>query len=168
MMKIIGIVMIVTSCSLAGMGISLKYKRRVESLEFYIRFIRMYQEQVRWRQLSILEALETLSKSRSITKTDYIKHVYELYKQSADFQYALLTPIKDSDISLEKPDEQILSEFAQAIGKNDMAGELHLCDECISRLDECRLKAAEIYKKNGSLALKIGILIGVWIGIILI
>ena len=67
MMKIIGIVMIVTSCSLAGMGISLKYKRRVESLEFYIRFIRMYQEQVRWRQLSISEVLETLSNSGSIT-----------------------------------------------------------------------------------------------------
>ena len=161
--------MIVISCSLGGMAISLKYKKRVESLEFYIRFIRMYQEQVRWRQLSISEALYTLSKSKSITKTDYIQQVYQLYEQNPDFENALLTPIKEySAISLEKADIQILSEFCQSIGKNDMAGELHLCDESISRLDDCRLKAIEIYKKNGSLALKIGILVGVWIGIILI
>lgn len=172
MLKIIGIIMVFTGCSLTGFVIDLKYRRRVKELEELIYALECLKGEINYKLTPLQEACETIGSQMrygvgtflvtfaSLLKQKKVDDVYILWKQALKKE--------KGHFHLNEEDYDKLDEFGRGLGYLDknmqqVNIELHL-NKFKSTLD----KALKEQEKSSKLRTGMGILIGACISILII
>lgn len=166
MMKIIGVAIVSVSVLLFGFTYFLKYKQRPEQLELFLNIISIYNSELKWSQKSLFEIL---SDFKSDKYSDYVTEVKTLYSTGHALSEAFIDNNSVfSGFVLNNHDISVLKYFFEECGKNNLLGEISLCEKTIETLSKRKNDALEEYKKLGPLSLKLSFACGIWAAIMFI
>lgn len=163
MMKIIGIAIIAISTLLFSFTIYEKYKTRPKSLQKFIDIIEGYTIKLKWHKNSFLETFKDFE-----TNDEYFLLAKNLIKTDSLLNAFINNNPLYSAMCLSKEDEIILVNFLKNCGRQNYTSEVSLCEKTTSALIKQRENACLKFKNNGSLYLKLGGVVALWIFILLI
>ncbi len=163
MMKIVGIAILMISSVLLGMSFYKKYKARPEDLNIFITLLNSYIVELKWKRKTFVDVVKQFKNDNR-----YLFSFASLLPFNSVLDSAITKNNEFNNLFLEKKDIEILEHFFNNTGKGSMESEVSLCQSTIELLKNKRDEAEIKMKKMGPLALKICIIIGIWIAVIML
>ncbi len=171
-MKILGILLVCTSCSLYGFVIDRWKKLRLTELERWIDVFEGLKGEIEYRMTPLYEASLIISNyaPHNIQKVllDFAHSLEE--KESTDLYKMWQKAIDNNRIyfHLNEEDYKLIEEFARKYEGMDKSMHQKSLDHVIERLKYAFNKQQNQYEKTGKLNRYLGVLIGVCISIFLV
>lgn len=166
MIKIIGVIFIILSTSLAGFSFSEKLNKRVKELILFRHLLEEISILIRYKAVTIFDLIDNLKNNICFKEFDFLKHID--IEHNSSFSQAFNVAIDNTILSLNKEDIRIIKQFGSSLGKSDIQGqlsEIELYKESIS----LKINEAKIISENkAKLYRSLGVLIGSFFAILLI
>lgn len=171
MLKIIGVILVCTSCTAIGYIIKLKYKQRLKNLENFKNIIKIFENEIRCSSREICDAAKKASLTAQGTNDDIFTAFCNNLCNSNGSPLSEIWRKSVSDNSAEsaytKEDIEMLKSFGDVLGSGDVQTQLKNIENLFTSIEEKTINAGDNLKKNGSIVSKIGIYAGVLISVIL-
>lgn len=172
MLKMMGILMIFTGCSLTGICIDLKYRKRIKELEYLIYAFEYLKGEINYRLTPLNEACFRVGKDcRHEIGQIFITFSKLLAAKSAEDGSALWQQALQKEKNryhLNDEDYALIGEFGRGLGHMDkkmQQGNIEMMQEKLKMTLNLAQKEQE---KSGKLRTGMGILVGACISILII
>lgn len=171
-LKIIGMLLIFISCVLSGLILGEKYKKRVEELILFQRFVERIETEIMYTSTPILEIMGNYKDKIAHPFNQFIDNLINQFKNKPCLTFADVW--KDSlDItknlfSFNKNDFELLIYFGTVLGSSDKENQKKYFILIKKRLEDLLRDAQRENEKNRKLYKELGIIVGLLINIILI
>lgn len=171
MIKIIGCIVIVLSCSGLGYVMGMKFKSRVRELRCFNVALQMLETEIVYSNTPLPDAFDIIYKKTGSPADGLFKLVgINLNKKNhstvGETFACSLNEIK-SKLSINKEDIDILKSFGNSLGCSDIEGQEKNFKTVTKQLENQEKKAEESRAKNERMYKNIGILAGIAIAIVL-
>lgn len=172
MLKMIGICMVFMGCSLAGIAIDLKYRKRVKELEELVYALECLKGEITYRLSPLQEACDTIGKQvhhgvgalfinfSKLLKQKEVDNLYVLWKQALKQEA--------HHFHFNNEDYEMLYEFGRGLGYLDKNMQQANIELFLNRLNNTLEKALKEQEKSSKLRTGMGILIGACMSILII
>ena len=164
MMKIAGTAMIAISILMFGFFRYERYKTRPKDLEFFIKLLYAYRLELKWSKKSFDEIVSSF-KYKGYDQ--YISEAVGMLNHKTKLEAYIEENSKFVNMSFTADDTAVLKYFFSESGKGNLISEINLCDKTIEILEAKKQEAEANFKRQGPLALKLGIVCGAWLIIML-
>ncbi len=170
-LKIIGSLTIIVSCSLIGNHVANKYSNRLSNLKNLKYCIQILETEIVYLSTPLPEALKNVYRKGN-------KSVSFIFKQIRDYlisnkehdvldSFIFICNLYKNNLNLNKEDIEILISLGRILGKSDKEDQKKYFKLVLKELSIQREDAEEKMKKNENMYKKLGILSGLAIVIIL-
>lgn len=172
MLKMIGICMVFIGCSLTGIAIDLRYRRRVKELEELIYALECLKGEITYRLSPLQEACHTIGNQinpsvgalfitfSNLLKQKEVDNIYELWRQALKREA--------HHFHFNNEDYEMIYEFGRGLGYLDKKMQQANIELFLNRLQNTLEKALKEQEKSSKLRTGMGVLIGVCISILII
>lgn len=165
MIKIIGILMIITACSAFGMRANRRLTIRVQALSSMITAINIIKSEILFKQTQLPEIIEILTYEANPEIRELFKKLQK-EMQNADektFSHKFTKVLNENEYALNfhKEDTKILSDLGFSLGRYDVETQANIIEYTKQRLDMNLSKAIKEREEQGRIYKTIGIGLGV-------
>lgn len=171
-MKIIGIAIILISCTAIGFFIDAWQKERVKELEELIYAFEILKGEIDYRLTPLIEACHMITQmtSNSIGKLFASFQIHLTDRQLVDARVMWDEAIKENKeaFHLTEEDYTMLGEFGNIVGHLDKEMQKRNIELLLNKLTKVKEESKEKYNRTSKMYKGIGILIGACISIVLI
>jgi len=165
--KILGLFIVIISCSLMGVSVYEKYYRRTVFLKSYLEFIIYLKNEINYKQNQIFSVLENYNSSTSINF--YISKLLNyLKKYPLEYSWSKTFEKISSENGVSQDEENIIKEFGKQLCSLDLEMEINILHHHIETLKIHLNEAIDVKKSKGKLPIILGLSIGFFIAIIFI
>ena len=165
MLKIVGLFMIVASCSAIGFSLSKNYKKRVDSLKSFLTAFNMIKSELLLNNSSRRDLFKSVIEQCNGEISDYFvllnKEDDGIILEESSLEYLKKMELKSAEISE-------IYENLCIIGKFDLSTQQELIDKSIKRLELMVDNATLEMMKNGKLYKALGLSSGLIIGLLML
>ena len=166
-MKILGMVFLSICPILFGLSKAKKKKKRQKTIEKLIELLNYIIAEIRYKKTDILTLIMNLSLKESFKKLEFLQNLKNKIKLKP-FPIAWASSINESNLSIDKDDENLLKSVSNILGAYDSKDQIVALKHINSQFKESLKNAKENYLSKGKIAKSLGILIAIAIVIILI
>lgn len=171
MLKIIGSIIVLISCSLTGYKYSLKYSRRPQELRVLQGLFQLFENEIGFMSSVLKDAfLKIYTCTESKSAIFFKACVEELDKEEGlNAREAWVKGVEKNikNTSLDNEDKEILISFGKMLGSSDLDGQIKNIRLTIKKLELQEDKAEELRRRNEKMYKHLGVLCGLAIVIIL-
>lgn len=165
MMRIAGTAMIAISILLFGFFRYERYKTRPKDLDFFIKLFYAYRLELKW-SVKPFEEITACFKYKGYDK--YLNQALSMLNSCTKLGAYIENNTEFLKMSFSEDDISVLKYFFSESGKGNLISEINLCEKTIEILEAKKQEAEAEFKKQGPLALKLGIVCGAWLIIMLL
>ena len=172
LIKIVGSIIVVASCSFIGFVLSQDLKRRPRQLRELQGLLQMFENQITYLSDVIVEAFERISRVGCCDTCVFFSRTAEILMEDgscgapAAWERAVRECIRET--ALNKEDEEILSAFGKSLGNTDLEGQVKNIRLTLAQLKAQEGKAEENRSRNERMYKNLGLLGGAAIVILLL
>lgn len=169
-LKLVGIVVVILSCTMAGLMKSITLSRRVRELEYFISAFNYISTEIRYLSSPVDVIISNLVADSDRTKPRVFELCLAEFQKSHDFKASWLKAVSDSKpfLSLTREDVETLIRFGDTFGTTDSQGELANCNIYMENFRQRLACARSDKSKRAHMYLSLGLLTGVLIAAVLI
>lgn len=170
LLKIIGMIVLITSGALMGYSLCDDYIERIQCLEAVKKALIILRGEIKHNNSSICEALENITVSNRLIMS-FIKKVVKEYKNMNGSLWEAWkkgvtenleqSPLKNEEIN-------IIRDFGRNLGITDRETQMKNIDECMKEMDGCITGLKGEKKEKCKLYKMLGVLSGLFISIMLL
>lgn len=172
MLKILGILMVFTGCSLTGILIDLNYRKRVKELEEMIYALECLKGEISYKLSPLQEASALIGHQMKYGIGDiFTTFSYYLQEKRADDVHTLwkkALEVNLGQLHFNEEDTLKLEEFGRGLGYLDKQMQQVNIDLYLNKFKSILDKALSEQEKSSKLRMGMGILIGACISILII
>lgn len=172
MLKMMGILMVFVGCSLTGIMIDMKYRKRVKELEELIYALECLKGEINYRLSPLQEACEVIGSQMHHGVGDLFMCFADLLKQKqvADLYILWKEALKRQAhrFHFNEEDYALLYEFGRGLGYLDKQMQQANIDLYLNKLKSILERALREQEKSSKLRTGMGILIGACVSILII
>ena len=172
LIKLIGSIIVLFSCGLAGFTLSRDTAKRPGELREMQGILQMLENEIIYMSNFLEEAFENIvQRSNSSMKTFFNDTLVIIHSDKCrGFQQAWEQSLNNNigKTALKREDLSILKDFGKMLGRSDAEGQMKNIKLTINLLDVQRHKAEEKRIKNEAMYRKLGVLMGIAVIIIFI
>ena len=165
-MKLIGILMIIISCSFIGINEADKLKIKCDILNQIISMIKQIKIQLNYCVPTTREIVSDL-KDKDFSYLYFVKKCFENY-DNLPFDILWKDEVEKCSLPINKEDILMLISFGKSLGTTDVDGQIELCNSFIQKFQISLDKYTLEKEKKSKLYISLGVLLGVGVSIILI
>ncbi len=165
-MKLIGIIAVMLSCTLVGMFFSDKLKARVRELTNINYMFEQISVLIRYKALTVYEIIDALKENEICKTLSFLTNFRHLEDKSFELEWIDCINSSESELRLE--DKRVLKSFGNVFGTSDIDGQLADIEVFRQNFSELTNKAKEDYDKKSKLYKSLGVISGAFISIMLI
>lgn len=142
-----------------------KYRTRPRDLDLFIKLLGAYKLELKWSR----KAFDDIVRDFHYKGYDqYLKEVVSMLDKSPKIKAYIEENSRFSSMNFTSDDVAVLKYFFSESGKGSLLSEISLCEKTLETLEAKKLEAEADFKRQGPLALKLGIVGGVWLIIMLL
>ncbi|NLJ90902.1 MAG: sporulation protein [Clostridiales bacterium] len=172
MNKLIGAVLVISSCSMLGFYFSSELKTRIDNLKELKKLLILLRGDIEFANTPLPEAVQTLSKRHDGTYKEFLENIS---KQLLDLKGESFASIWKKGVkeylmhtSLVKEDYALLNQLGDSIGYLDKTMQINTLDLYLEQIDRTISELSESVKERTHLYNSLGIMGGIFITIILL
>ena len=170
MIKLAGILFVITACSLVGISMSQALSKRVRELKLVLVFIDKLKTHIQWGKTPTKQAITELAKDRRFLPLLFLKETAKNLASSGNFPLIWRQAVSDKSKSMQidHSDTEYISGIANILGSSDEVGQINaltLTETMIKQNLEIATRKKEVY---GKLYNSLGVLTGGIIAIFLL
>ncbi len=166
MIKLIGIMAVLISTSLAGISSSEKLKNRVTELNIINYMLEEISILIRYKALTVYQIIDSLKKNPSFSSLSFISNIE--INLHVPFKVSWEKSIDGMTTSLTQSDIKLLKSFGASLGTSDIEGQLSTIEVFKGNFSKTEKDAISVYEKKSRLYRSLGVLAGAFISIMLI
>ncbi|MDR3263527.1 MAG: stage III sporulation protein AB [Clostridiales bacterium] len=167
MLSLIAGAFLFIGCLYGGAGIKHYYKVRAEYFEEINNLCNMLIDEITHLKTPLIKIFENFTYMKKDEFSKHINAFSELLRREVIAERASLLAITDT-VYLKKEERTIIADFLSLLGKSHSESQVINIKHYKNKFEEISLKAKEAYKVQGTLAYKLGILLGIALMIITI
>lgn len=169
LLKIIGMIVLITSGALMGYSLCDDYIERIHCLEAVKKALIILRGEIKHNNSSICEALENITVNNRLVMS-FIKKVVRDYKNMNGslweaWEKSVVENLEPSQLKNEEIN--IIRDFGRNLGITDRETQMKNIDECMKEMDGCITDLKGEKKEKCKLYKVLGVLSGLFISIIL-
>lgn len=166
MIKVIGVLIVISSSTLVGIYFSDRLKSRLKEIKYIIYMFEQISVLIRYKALTVYEIIDYLKENKICSQLNFIK----LFKNKEDisFEEQWCESIDNSQTYITKEDKKLLKSFGNVFGTSDVDGQLSDIELYKHNFIKIENDANEEFEKKSKLYKSLGIIIGAFISIMLI
>lgn len=172
MTKLIGAILVVSSCSALGCYFSNEVKTRINNLKEIKKILILLRGDIEYANTALPEAIQALSRRHNGTYkrflTNVSKKLLELNGESFGSIWKEAVDKELQDTSLHKKDYGLLNQLGESIGYLDKSMQINTLDLYLGQIEETIKELSESAKDKAYLYNALGIMGGIFITIILL
>ena len=172
MIKIIGALLVISSCGALGLYFSGELRTRINDLEELKKLLILLRGDIRYTNTPLPEALETLSKRHDGTYKKFLNNISnQLLKLNGESFSAIWKEAVKKDLkhtSLSKEDYNLIDQLGESIGYLDKNMQINTLDLYIEQIEITSSRLSKTVKEKTRLYNSLGIMGGIFITIILL
>ncbi len=167
-MKLIGILIIIFSCSYGGIIIYKAQIRKISFLESYIEFLIYLKNEITYSQSTIYEIFKNYS--CNLPLGTYINNFLSFLNGNFSLKssWRLSFESISENIKLSSTEKNIILKLGNNLGACHTEGQIEILNKNIEILQQCLKSAKEFKKKKGKLSIILGVGVGLFIAVIFI
>ena len=160
MLKIIGILLIVASCSAIGILQSRSYKQRVDGIRSFIDAFQIAKAEIVFKNTPVLDVFRLLEQRAAGAAKSFFGCM------KADDTFSAGEILKKSN--LKESENTEIDSILSVLGRYDSVNQAEVIDRGILHLEELHNSAQRELSKNGKLSSAIGVTCGIVIAVLLL
>lgn len=167
MIRFLGILLIFTASSSAGMFLSGNIKNKRERLLKERKMLEEISIMIRFNSLTLKEIIYELINTEIYNTFKFLKILDKRLNESVPFQEMWEQSVRNDD-TLSADEIKLLSELGCSLGTTDAEGQLSTLNIYKTRLDEMIEAETEKYRVKGKMYRSLGVMFGAMIGILIV
>lgn len=167
MIRFLGILLIFTASSSAGMFLSGNIKNKRERLLKERKMLEEISIMIRFNSLTLKEIIYELINTEMYNTFKFLKILDTRLNETVPFQEMWEQSVKNDD-TLSVDEKKLLSELGFSLGTTDAEGQLSTLNIYKTRLDEMIEAETEKYRVKGKMYRSLGVMFGAMIGILIV
>ena len=164
MLKIIGILLIVASCSAIGFLQSKSYNQRVDGIKSFIDAFSFAKAEIVFKNSSTAEVYNMIANRCKGWAKDFFEYAYS----SGERLNIDILKTKLDEYGINQAEKAEILRILSTLGKYDGANQADIIDVGIQRLEDLYKQAQTDVTKNGKLSSAFGVTAGIVIAILLL
>lgn len=170
LLKLIALILIVLSFSLAGRYFALLEKKREETLRSILLMVSVTETQLRYARLPVGDLLGILCENKALNRLGFLKACRELLCFGHSFSYAWKKSIEqNTELKKLLPEAyESLVALGGEIGATDLEGQLSRCEYHKRFFESILTQREEKSKRSAKLFPSLGLLLGVFAAIFML
>ena len=145
-LKVIGVLIVVTACSLMGFALANDYIAKINNLDAFKKSLRILKGKIKYDNLSVFEAMELIKINNNVIENFYhkVSEVYFMEEKTLfeSWKMAVNKYLK-KEIKIDKQETDLILTFGTNLGVTDRETQLSNIDECINDIQEVILQLKE-------------------------
>lgn len=170
-LKVIGVLIVVTACSLMGFALANEYIAKINNLDAFKKSLRILKGKIKYDNLSVFEAMELIKINNNVIENFYhkVSKVYFMEEKTLfeSWKMAVNKYLK-KEIKFDKQETDVILTFGTNLGVTDRETQLSNIDECINDIQEVILQLKEEKNNKCKLYKCLGTFSGILIAVLLI
>jgi stage III sporulation protein AB len=169
-LKVIGSIMVLSSCCIAGYALSSEFSRRPAELRELQNILEMFANEVRYLSNPLAAAFERISGNSKSPVALFFSATASILKEgevNASDAWSMAISEYSKKTALVKEDLETLDSFGKMLGKSDMEGQLGSIELTVKRLKILEREAEGKRAKSEGMYKRLGLLIGLAIIVLL-
>lgn len=171
LLKITGMIILITSGTLLGFSLCNDYMERILCLEAIKKALIILKGEIKHNNSSICEALDNIKVNNNQVMSFLQKVVMKYRNKKFSLWEAWNESVLESfnkTIKLSKEEIDIIRDFGRNLGITDRETQMKNIDECISEMNRCLMELKNEKKEKCKLYKVLGVLSGLFISIMLL
>ena len=160
MLKIMGILLIVASCSAIGFLQSRSYRQRSDGIRSFIDAFRIAKAEIVFKNTPVYDVFGVLEQQATGTAKSFFSYI------KSDDSLSAVGILKHAN--LKEQDRGEIDTFLSVLGRYDSTNQAEMIDKTILRLEELHKQADNELAKNGRISSALGLTCGIVIAILLL
>lgn len=167
MVKYLGIILIIMSCTGIGLNASNKLKNYRNSCRRLIEIVNSIAVMIRYKQMTFYEIAGELKTQSDLSQMQFVRYLPTSYNGiksfSEEWEYSAR-----HDCEIGEEEKNLLCGLASKLGTTDTSGQLSSLELLNEQLKKIEIRRNDEYSRKGKLYRSIGLLAGIMIGIVVI